>query len=86
MTGIDLVKLSNKDIQEYRGKEIAMIFQDPMTSLNPVYTIKNQMVEVILRHMHITKEKALEEASLIKEFKRKRKSYRKYQQRDYKKI
>ena len=44
-----------------------MIFQDPMTSLNPVYTIKNQMMEVILRHVHITAEKATEEANLIKD-------------------
>ena len=63
--GIDLVKLSEKEIQDYRGKEIAMIFQDPMTSLNPVFTIKNQMMEVILRHMHISKEKAIEEAKSI---------------------
>lgn len=65
--GVDLVKLSPKEIQDYRGKEIAMIFQDPMTSLNPVYTIKNQMMEVILRHVHITAEKATEEANLIKD-------------------
>ena len=65
--GVDLVKLSPKEIQDYRGKEIAMIFQDPMTSLNPVYTIKNQMMEVILRHVHITPEKAYEEANLIKD-------------------
>ena len=63
--GVDLVKLSEREIQEYRGREISMIFQDPMTSLNPVYTIKNQMMEVILRHMHITPEKAYEEAKLI---------------------
>ena len=67
--GVDLVKLSNKDIQDYRGKEIAMIFQDPMTSLNPVYTIKNQMIEVILRHVHITSEQAVKEAQDIKDFK-----------------
>jgi oligopeptide transport system ATP-binding protein len=63
--GVDLVKVSEKEIQDYRGSEIAMIFQDPMTSLNPVYTIKNQMMEVILRHVRISKEKALEEANLI---------------------
>ena len=65
--GVDLVKLSEKEIQDYRGKELAMIFQDPMTSLNPVFTIKNQMMEVILRHMHITKEKALEEVNSLDE-------------------
>jgi oligopeptide transport system ATP-binding protein len=65
--GVDLVKLSEKEIQDYRGKDIAMIFQDPMTSLNPVFTIKNQMMEVILRHMHISKEKALEEVKSLEE-------------------
>lgn len=63
--GVDLVKISEKEIQDYRGSEIAMIFQDPMTSLNPVYTIKNQMMEVILRHVRISKEQATEEANLI---------------------
>lgn len=47
--GEDLTKLSKKEMTNLRGNEIAMIFQDPMTSLNPVYTIKNQMIEVI-RH------------------------------------
>ncbi len=63
--GIDLSTLSEKEMQDYRGSEISMIFQDPMTSLNPVYTIKNQMVEVIRRHMTISKEQALEEANQI---------------------
>ena len=42
-----------------------MIFQDPMTSINPVFTIQNQMVEVIRRHMRISKELAIEEANDI---------------------
>src|SRR5438552_14093544 len=45
--GLDLVKLSEADMRDLRGKEIAMIFQDPMTSLNPVLTIEEQMVETI---------------------------------------
>jgi oligopeptide transport system ATP-binding protein len=57
--GVDLSKLNNQEMSEYRGNEIAMIFQDPMTSLNPVYTIKNQMIEVIRRHTDLTKEEAL---------------------------
>ena len=57
--GIDLTKLDNREMSEYRGNEIAMIFQDPMTSLNPVYTIKNQMIEVIRRHTDLSKEEAL---------------------------
>jgi len=48
--GEDLVKKSQSELSELRGNEISMIFQDPMTSLNPVYTIENQMVEVLRRH------------------------------------
>jgi oligopeptide transport system ATP-binding protein len=60
--GIDLTKLSQQELSDIRGNEISMIFQDPMTSLNPVYTIKNQMVEVIRRHTDMTKEEALKRA------------------------
>lgn len=60
--GIELTELSNKELSEIRGDEIAMIFQDPMTSLNPVYTIKNQMMEVILRHTDMTKDEAFDRA------------------------
>lgn len=56
--GVDLTKLSNKEMTEYRGNEIAMIFQDPMTSLNPVYSIKNQMMEVIMKHTNLSKSEA----------------------------
>ncbi len=59
---IDISKLNNREMSEYRGNEIAMIFQDPMTSLNPVYTIKNQMMEVIRRHTDLTKAEAFERA------------------------
>lgn len=48
--GEDLVKKSQFELSSLRGNEISMIFQDPMTSLNPVYSIENQMVEVIRRH------------------------------------
>ncbi len=48
--GENLVDKSQNELSEIRGDEISMIFQDPMTSLNPVYTIQNQMVEVIRRH------------------------------------
>ncbi len=60
--GIDISKLNKREMSEYRGNEIAMIFQDPMTSLNPVYTIKNQMMEVIRRHTDLTKAEAFERA------------------------
>lgn len=60
--GQNLADLPEPEMQELRGSEISMIFQDPMTSLNPVYSIKNQMVEVIRRHMDLNKEEALERA------------------------
>lgn len=60
--GRDLTKLSNKAMSKIRGNDISMIFQDPMTSLNPVYSIENQMVEVIQRHQTITKKAAKERA------------------------
>jgi oligopeptide transport system ATP-binding protein len=60
--GMELTEMNNKELSEIRGDEIAMIFQDPMTSLNPVYTIKNQMMEVILRHTDLTKEEAFDRA------------------------
>lgn len=60
--GTDLTKLNRREMEDYRGNEIAMIFQDPMTSLNPVYTIKNQMIEVIKRHTDLNSSEALERA------------------------
>jgi len=56
--GKELTKYSEKQLSDIRGNDIAMIFQDPMTSLNPVYSIKNQMVEVIRRHTNMTKNEA----------------------------
>ncbi|MDD3127121.1 MAG: ABC transporter ATP-binding protein [Candidatus Izemoplasmatales bacterium] len=49
-----LNELSDKDMTKIRGKEISMIFQDPMTSLNPVYSIGNQLIEVIRTHTDIS--------------------------------
>ncbi|WP_407308705.1 ABC transporter ATP-binding protein [Desulfosporosinus sp. SB140] len=57
--GKDLVKISEKEMQNIRGKEISMIFQDPMTSLNPVLTVGRQMTEVLQRHEGISKQEAL---------------------------
>ena len=51
----DIAKMSDKEILEVRGAQIAMIFQDPMTSLNPVYTIGNQIMEGILKHTNLNK-------------------------------
>ncbi|MBO5620019.1 MAG: ABC transporter ATP-binding protein, partial [Butyrivibrio sp.] len=50
LDGKDLLKLDEKEMQEIRGKEISMIFQDPMTSLNPTMTVGNQIIEILKRH------------------------------------
>ena len=55
---VDLVKVSEKEMRTYRGNDIAMIFQEPMTSLNPVYTCGDQVVEAILLHQKVSKEEA----------------------------
>jgi oligopeptide transport system ATP-binding protein len=52
--GVDLTTLPESDIRELRGSEIAMIFQDPMTSLNPVLRIEEQMVETIQAHKRVS--------------------------------
>ena len=52
--GLDLVSLPESDMRDLRGKEIAMIFQDPMTSLNPVLTIEEQMIETIRAHRKVS--------------------------------
>jgi len=58
----NLLEKSEKALREIRGKEIAYIFQDPSTSLNPVLTIADQLLEVILAHQEISKKEALEKA------------------------
>ncbi|GHH99784.1 ABC transporter ATP-binding protein [Neobacillus kokaensis] len=60
--GKDLLTLSDEAMRKIRGKEIAMIFQEPMTSLNPVFTIGNQIAEALKTHMNFTKTKANERA------------------------
>jgi peptide/nickel transport system ATP-binding protein len=55
---VDLVKASEKDMRKYRGNDISMIFQEPMTSLNPVYTCGNQVVEAILLHQRLSQKEA----------------------------
>jgi len=60
----DLTKLNPKghEYRSIRGNEIAMIFQEPMTSLNPVYTIGNQIMEAIILHQHLNKHEAKQKA------------------------
>lgn len=55
----DLSKLNRKELQKIRGNEISMIFQEPMTSLNPVMRIKDQIMESIMTHRQVSKKEAL---------------------------
>ncbi len=58
----DLLKLNNSGMRSIRGNKISMIFQDPMTSLNPVYRCGDQISEVILQHNKVSKEEAREKS------------------------
>ena len=60
--GEDLLQKSKKEMQAIRGDKISMIFQEPMTSLNPVYKIKDQIMESIMTHMDISKKEAYQRA------------------------
>ncbi|WP_195270153.1 ABC transporter ATP-binding protein [Eubacterium sp. 1001713B170207_170306_E7] len=60
--GENLLNKDKEEMRKIRGKEIAMIFQEPMTSLNPVYTVGQQITEAILIHEDMTKEQARERA------------------------
>ena len=60
--GRDVLKMSQKDLQHYRGNEVSMIFQDPMTSLNPTMTCGHQIVEALVLHRNLTKQEAKAEA------------------------
>jgi len=62
LDGKNLIELSEKEMRSIRGKEISMIFQDPMTSLNPVFTIGYQIVETLMLHQNMTKKQAEERA------------------------
>ncbi|KZY33009.1 peptide ABC transporter substrate-binding protein [Roseovarius sp. HI0049] len=55
---IDLLKAGNRVMRDLRGNRIAMIFQEPMTSLNPAYTIGNQLMETLLLHRNVSQSKA----------------------------
>ena len=60
--GHEIEKMSEKELRKVRGNEISIIFQDPMTSLNPVYSIGNQIREVIMLHTDKNKQQANERA------------------------
>ena len=61
--GRDLVPLTAKDMEKIRAKEIAMVFQEPMTSLNPVYSVGEQVAEVVRLHQGLNRKEALERAA-----------------------
>ena len=60
--GHEIEKMSEKELRKVRGNEISIIFQDPMTSLNPVYSIGNQIREVVMLHTDKNKQQANERA------------------------
>ena len=57
--GTDLLKISEEKMRKVRGKKISMIFQEPMTSLNPVFTVGDQVAETLMLHENLNKEDAL---------------------------
>ena len=62
LAGHDIVKASEKDMQKIRGQEVAMIFQDPMTCMNPTTQVGKQIIESIKLHRHLSRQEAKEEA------------------------
>ena len=63
--GEDLLHKSIKEMRKYQGNEISMIFQDPMTSLNPLFTIGEQITNPLMRHKKMSKKAALEKAAQV---------------------
>ena len=59
---IDILKLAEARVRDIRGHKIAMIFQEPMTSLNPLFTVGNQIIEAIVLHQGLDKNKARQKA------------------------
>lgn len=62
LEGVDVLKLSQEELEKVRGNDVAMIFQDPMTALNPVMTVGDQIAESIELHQDVTKDEAYEKA------------------------
>ena len=63
----DLLRLSARDYADIRGNELAMIFQEPMTSLNPAFTLGDQLSEAVMRHRNVSRREAMQEALHILE-------------------
>lgn len=62
-SGQNLLSLNSKQLRDIRGQEISMIFQDPMTSLNPVLTIGEQLIETLVRHKDLNRKEAFERSA-----------------------
>ncbi len=60
LDGVDLLALSEKQMRKIRGKKVSMVFQDPMTALNPVFTVGDQISEVIKNHENLSGKEAFE--------------------------
>ncbi len=67
LAGKDILQLSEQEMQKIRGNDVAMIFQEPMTSLNPLYTVGDQICEALLCHRNISKAEAKAEALRLME-------------------
>lgn len=65
LSGKDVVKMGDKEMRKLRGNDIAMIFQEPMSSLNPVYTIGQQLCEVIHLHNKVSRDEAMKRAEAL---------------------
>lgn len=65
--GKNILSMTEKELDEIRGDQLTMIFQDPLTSLNPVFTVGSQITESIRTHMHLSKEDARERARMLLE-------------------
>ncbi|MBL8654386.1 MAG: ABC transporter ATP-binding protein, partial [Alphaproteobacteria bacterium] len=65
LNDVELIGATQKRLDEFRGRKVAMIFQEPMTSLDPLYTIGAQLVKVLRRHKAISRAAAYEEAALL---------------------
>ncbi|HEX5407075.1 MAG TPA: ABC transporter ATP-binding protein [Pseudonocardiaceae bacterium] len=62
LSGQDLTTLAERDLEALRGRDISVVFQEPMTSLNPAYTVGRQITEVIQRHQQVSRREALDQA------------------------
>ena len=66
--GKDLLSIPEKELDRIRGKDLSMIFQDALASLNPAFTVGNQITEVLRKHLHMTKKEAEKRAVVLLSF------------------